>query len=247
MQTEPRKQVNVLIAIQARSTSTRFPQKIFKLIDKKSMLTHVIDRSKDCQFYIERPSNKIGIKVQIAILHPEGDNQIVSEFRNKGVVLISGDEQDVLSRYFKACDVIQPDYIVRLTSDCPLIPSGLISKHINTAVHNSLDYVNNVDEKCRLIADGHDCEVLSMKAVDWLRENAKTDEQKEHVTLAIRQAHGHNGLLCGFVATQFDTSKIKLSVDTPEDLEFVRAFYHSREYKKSLASNLYGRKYIYEY
>ena len=36
----------IIVIIQARSDSTRFPQKVLKLIQKKPMLWHVINRLK---------------------------------------------------------------------------------------------------------------------------------------------------------------------------------------------------------
>lgn len=238
---------NVLIAIQARSTSTRFPQKIYAMIGKKSVLNHVVDKAKDAQLYVERPSHKVSIKVSITILHPDGDNQLISNFRGSGVSLLAGDEHDVLSRYTKAMDIFQPDYCVRLTSDCPLMISGLISKHINTAVYNNLDYVNNVDERCRTIADGFDCEIMSKKAMDWLKDNATTADEKEHVTKALRDSTKPHDLKMGFVMSQLHTSKEKLSVDTPEDLELIRHIYDHHEFSKNSAMRIYGRNHVYIY
>ena len=179
-------QINVLIAIQARSNSTRFPQKIYQMIGKKMVLQHVIDQAKSAKIYIERPSKK-NIKCDIVVLHPEDDNQLISNFRNSGVLLLSGNEHDVLSRYIKAYNALKPAYIVRLTSDCPLILDFIISKHINVAVLNQYDYVSNVEESCRQSADGLDCEILSAKTMEWLSTQELTKDEKEHVTLAIRK------------------------------------------------------------
>jgi spore coat polysaccharide biosynthesis protein SpsF (cytidylyltransferase family) len=129
------------------------------------------------------------MKTVVAVLHPTDDAQLVTTFKQCGAMLIAGDEQDVLSRFVKAQELTNADYIVRLTSDCPLILDFIISKHINVAVLNDLDYVSNVDEQVRLVFDGMDCEILSKNALKWLDVNAKTKEHREHVTLALRQNH----------------------------------------------------------
>lgn len=237
-------QVNVLIAIQARSNSTRFPQKIYQLIGKKMVLQHVIDQAKSAKVYIERPSKK-NIKCDIVVLHPEDDNQLISNFRNSGVLLLSGNEQDVLSRYVKAYKSLKPNYIVRLTSDCPLILDFVISKHINVAVLNQYDYVSNVEESCRQVADGLDCEILSSRAIEWLSEQDLTDEEKEHVTLSIRKRRPPE-LRQAFVSSKFDTSSFKLSLDTKEDLDNIRDHYHKREFKLGIAMKTFGRNNIFE-
>ena len=240
------REVKVLIAIQARSNSTRFPQKIYQTVGKKMVLQHVIDQAKSSKIYLERPSHKTSIKCDIAILHPENDNQLITSFKYSGATLISGDEQDVLSRYIKAHKVTKADYVVRLTSDCPLILDFIISKHINVAVLNDLDYVNNVHELCRQSADGHDVEVLSSRAIQWLADNAKTPEEKEHVTIAIRNKNPPE-LRQGFVSSKFNTANMKLSLDTEADLAVIRSYFHEREHRMNLALKTYGRKNVYEF
>lgn len=237
--------VKVLIAIQARTNSTRFPQKIYQTVGKKMVLQHVIDQAKSAKLYVERSTHKKIIKCDIAVLHPTDDIQLITTFRNSGAQLIGGDEQDVLSRYVKAQKQTNADYIVRLTSDCPLILDFIISKHINVAVFNDLDYASNVEESVRLIFDGMDCEIMSRRALEWLNENADTDQFKEHVTQALRlRRPGH--LKFGFVSSKLDSSGLKLSLDTKEDLERIRAYFHEREFKMNLALKTFGRKNVYE-
>ena len=231
----------VLIAIQARSNSSRFPGKIYQTVGKKSVLNHVIDAAKAAKFYVERKSIQCGI----AILHPEADFKLVDHFSLDGILLIAGDEHDVLSRFIKAKKETKADYIVRLTSDCPLLLDYMISKHINVATINGYDYVSNVCEDFRQCADGFDVEVVSAKAIDWLEENARTKEHREHVTLAIREENPIE-LRKAFVSSKIDTSNMKLSLDTEEDLLKIRDYYHVRENKMNLAFKTYGRKNVFE-
>lgn len=232
----------VLIAIQARSNSSRFPGKIFEEIGRKMVLSHVIDAAKSAKIYVERAGK---VHCDVAILHPEGDTKIIEKFKNSGVLLISGPEHDVLTRYVSAQRLTLADYVVRLTSDCPLVFDFIISKHINVAVYNKLDYVSNVEESCRQIADGFDCEIMSANAIEWLAENAKTAEEREHVTLALR-TRDSRALSQGFVSSKMDTSDMKLSLDTKEDLDRIRSFYHRREHKMDNAILRFGRKRVYE-
>lgn len=231
----------VLIAIQARSNSTRFPGKIYEEIGNKMVLTHVIDAAKKAKKYCERGGK---IFCEIAVLYPDGDTRILDTFKSAGVLMIAGSEQDVLSRYLTAQRYTAADYVVRLTSDCPLIFPFIISKHINVAVYNRIDYVSNVDERCRMFADGLDCEVTSANALTWLSENAKTPEEREHVTIAIRSKG--SPLSKAFISSQLDTSGMKLSIDTKEDLDRVRSFYHGREYKMDSAVLTYRRDGVFE-
>jgi spore coat polysaccharide biosynthesis protein SpsF len=235
---------NVLIAIQARSNSTRFPQKIYQMIGENMCLQHVIDQCESAKYYLERLKQKNPVSCQIIIVHPEKDIQVISTFK-KTCDLLAGSEHDVLDRYLKAFDLYQPDYIVRITSDCPLILDFIISKHVYTAILNKLDYVSNVEESCRTSFDGTDCEILSKKAMEWLRVNAKTKEDREHVTTAIRRERPV-GIFQGFISFKLDSSNIKLSLDTPEDLQRIREYYHKRETKKNAALKIFGERAIFE-
>ena len=241
---ENKEKIFVIIAIQARSNSTRFPQKIYAQIGKKMCLQHVIDQAKSSKLYIERAIHKKEIRCEIVVVHPENDFQIITTFKPM-VNLIAGNEEDVLSRYIKVYDTHNPDYIVRLTSDCPLILDFIISKHINTAVLNELDYVSNVETSCRTSFDGTDCEIMSKNAMEWLKLNAVSDYDKEHVTTAIRRDRP-KGLQQGFISFKLDTSKMKLSLDTPEDLKNIRDYYHERETKMTNALVIFGKRGIYE-
>lgn len=236
--------IEVLIAIQARSNSTRFPKKIFEHIGDKRVLDHVIDQAKSAAEHVTRYTTKLKINCQVAVLHPANDNELIRSFRTSGAILIGGEEHDVLSRFVSAQSMTDADYVVRLTSDCPMMLDFVIAKHIHVAAFNSYDYVSNVDENCRFIADGFDCEVLSRKAIGWLDRFALSPSDKEHVTSAIRRLRP-DSLSQAFISSKLDTSRMKMSVDTREDLDRIREYYHDREHKMTVAKRLFGSS-VYE-
>ena len=51
-----------------------------------------------------------------------------------------GSESDVLDRFYQAVRNEKPDWIVRVTSDCPLIDPILVDKLIKFAHNNNRDY-----------------------------------------------------------------------------------------------------------
>lgn len=230
------RRTSVLIAIQARSTSTRLPNKVMKVVGAKPIVQHVIDTAKKSERYLNDKSASTGIYAKTALLIPTGDpvGEKVKYFVDD---IVYGDELDVLSRFKKAVEQYNPDYLVRLTSDCVLLNSNLVSKHIKLALDYELHYCSNVDERYRTYPDGFDVEVISKKAMEWLFENAKLPRHKEHVTLLFREnppvwAHNKIGHIIGFL----DLSGLKLSVDTEEDLTRVRAQFDSL-FNKIKASN----------
>jgi spore coat polysaccharide biosynthesis protein SpsF len=214
------------------------------MLGAKTLLQHVVDSCNNAAVYNNKYSAKRGILVETAILCPTGDD-IVEAFKGK-VLIHEGPEHDVLTRYAQAAKKFSADYIVRVTGDCPLIPSFLITKHINTALQNSHDYVSNIDERIRTAIDGFDCEVFSKRALDWIDENATSEYDRQHVTPLIRKSPPHWASI-GHVIGQVDLSDMKLSVDTLEDLERVKHHYDKIQNAQNTAERLFGRKCVYRY
>jgi len=220
--------ISVGIGIQARSTSARFPGKVFAAIGDHMMIEHVIYAAERSANYINKFTGKNGISVSIAVLTPVGD---AIKTRIKGrTLVVEGADADVLSRYGQWQHMGDKDYVVRITGDCPLIPHFVITKHIMTAIKNSYDYTSNVWEDYRMSPDGHDCEVLSRNALHWLLDHAQESADREHVTTLFRKKEPA-GFRVGHVLGHLDLSHIKISVDTEEELEFVRTEHDTLERK----------------
>ena len=201
------------IIIQARSTSKRFPGKIHEKIGQKTILQMVIDVCNKAAAYVNSYTSRHGVVCGVALAIPEGDE--VSKLYSR-YTIISGDENDVLSRYKKAADKLGSDFIVRITSDCPLIPDFIICKAINFATRDGLDYLTNADPRYRTSPDGHDVEVISRKLLDWLNENAN-EGHREHVTSYLIK-NRPSWAKCRNIVGYTDFSALKISVDTKEDL-----------------------------
>ncbi len=229
---------NIVIGIQARSTSRRFPRKVFEEIAGKPMLKHVMDACERAASYMNHHSHKTKTIVKVALLVPYGD-EICQVFRKK-THIIEGPEDDVLTRYKMLVDHYDADYVARITGDCPLIPAYLITKHIKTSVVNQYDYLSNVDEQVRTAADGTDCEVLSRRMIEHLDQTAKDPKEREHVTLRAR-SHPPEWAKIGHVVGFLNLAGFKLSVDTYEDLERVRQEYSKVRQAVEKAEALHGR------
>jgi spore coat polysaccharide biosynthesis protein SpsF len=224
------KKIGVLI--QARSTSSRLPGKIFEIIGKKPVLQHVIDACNKAAYFLSNEKARNPVDVKVALLIPLGD-KIGPIYKGK-VEIYEGSEDDVFSRYFDAFVINDFDYTVRITSDCVLIPPHIISRTIQIAMNNNLDYVENVEESIRTSPDGFDVEVLSKKAMIWLNNNISTKEEKEHCTIALRTKNPSE-IRRGHIVNYFDASSLKISIDTAEDLEKCRKEYDKLQ--RALFSN----------
>src|SRR5688500_7503846 len=113
--------MKVMIGIQARSGSTRLPRKAFELISGRTMMDRVIEAARAASRFIEDK----GHRCSVVVLTPKGD-PIVAEFSPR-VDVVEGPEQDVLARYRIAVETYNPDWIIRITGDCPLLPASLVA------------------------------------------------------------------------------------------------------------------------
>lgn len=233
----------VLIAIQARSSSSRLPGKCYEIVGQKRMLDRVIDSANSAAHFLNRKVEQTGRFVRTCLVVPEAD-EIENQFKSK-VPIIVGPLNDVLTRYKIAADRFKADYIVRITGDCPLIPDHIISKHITIALSNVYDYVGNSDPDCRTAIDGLDCEVFSSRMLEYLCSNAE-GEDREHVTTLCKRKFADGDLprtlRMATTIGHLDQSHIKLSVDTAQDLENVRVACESTMKKLSIGIDRYGKQ-----
>ena len=162
------------IIIQARSSSTRLPGKIFKKLPfggNLSVLDQVIKRVK---------RSKEAGEIIIATTEDVADKSVVEIADKNGVKWFRGSKYDVLARYYLAAKENNIDIVVRVTSDCPCIDSEIIDLVVSTQQRTKSDYVANCLE--RSYPHGLDTEVFTFDALSQAYKNAKKDHEREHVT-----------------------------------------------------------------
>lgn len=209
---------NIVIGIQARTGSTRLPNKVHLPLNGKSVLQWVIDAAFKAINRMEQVSRKTQTNITVCLLVPEKD-PIISIHQAQMDVL-AGHPTDVLSRYVAVQKRHNADYIVRITADCPLIPPFIIAKHIQFAIKTQKDFVTNC--MVRTFKEGWDVQVMSKRLLEWVETHAKNAVDREHVCTAIKavnfpfkDSEGKPNIL--HVLNQLDESGTHTSIDTPED------------------------------
>lgn len=204
--------IKVLIGIQARFNSVRFPGKSCLPFNKQ----HTIAGQVVNQALRAKPWLRNVADIQVALLLPRGEKM---PFPNKSVSYFYGEEHDVLSRYARANEEYKADWVVRLTGDCCWMTSHIIAKCIRAAISTNSDYTSNV--LVRSFMEGLDCEVMSAPLLEYLDAAATSDIDREHVTFkfvndvlkgtAPKQFRVHT------VLSEYDFSDIKTSIDTKDE------------------------------
>ncbi|KAF6246728.1 acylneuraminate cytidylyltransferase [Nitrosopumilus sp. b3] len=202
----------IVLIIQARTGSTRFPEKVLKLIQKKSMIWHVINRVKQIP--------KIDVIV-LATTKKKEDLVLVNIAKNNDIQYFQGKTHNVLDRFFQCAKKFNADIIIRITSDCPLIDPKLIQQMLHVYLNHDYDYLSNTIKPT--FPDGLDVEIFSFQALEQAFHSAKWKSEIEHVTPYIKK----NSKI--FKIFNYENKKnfsnIRLTVDEPLDLKLIRKIY----------------------
>lgn len=205
--------VKTLLITQARTGSTRLPGKVLLKVGGKELLNIHLERLSKCE--------KVD-HIIVATTKEFEDNVIADLCADWGMEVFRGDVEDVLDRFYKAAKGLEPEWVVRVTSDCPLVDPYLIDALIALAQVNDVDYCSNgIIEN---FPDGQDIEVFKFSALTVAWREAKLKSDREHVTPFIRKnASCSGGEL--FTAVNFpcvyDYSAVRMTVDEPKDFELI--------------------------
>lgn len=201
-----------VIIVQARMTSTRLPGKVLLPIAGRPMLAWQLDRLR-----------RVRGDVRLAVATTAGppDDPIVTLCSDMDVPVIRGSEDDVLDRYRTAARALAADPLIRITADCPLIDPGITRKVLELWEQDGADYASNTLE--RTYPRGLDTEVMSRAALEAAWEGATQAFEREHVTPFLYR-HPERFRLAN-LRSPFKESNRRWTVDTSEDLAFVRAIY----------------------
>ena len=219
--------MKVLAITQARYGSTRLPAKILKEVSGRTLL----------EIHLHRIlQSKLIDKLKIATTDEEGSKFIVAVADKVGVDYFKGSVEDVLTRFYDAAKSENPDYVVRLTSDCPLIDPSVIDEAIQFAIDGGYDYVRT-DAKC--FPDGLDTEVFKFSVLEKAFREANMASEREHVNPYIWKngtAEGGNMFKTANLQNRVGTysaSEYRITIDEPEDFEVIRSLIMALDIEKT--------------
>jgi spore coat polysaccharide biosynthesis protein SpsF (cytidylyltransferase family) len=218
-------ELKTILITQARTGSTRLPGKVLKEIGGKSLLQIHLDRLKNCKNISE---------IVVATTVNEEDNVIFDKAIEWGYTASRGSESDVLDRFYQSVKDKNPDWIIRVTSDCPLIDPVLVDEVITFVQENDRDYGANI--LVENFPDGQDIEVFKFSALEKAWKDAVLQSEREHVTSYIRNNSDFKGGDL-FSAVNYpcesNFSKIRMTVDESRDFDLIEILIDKLGAKKS--------------
>lgn len=192
---------------QARIGSTRLPGKVLKTIEGKTLLA----------FHLERAMQSKKVTTWKVATTDEADAfKIEDEAQKLQIPVFKGSLHDVLDRFYQAVRNENPDYVVRVTSDCPLIDPEVIDKTIAFCLEHNLDYHSNQSQE--MYPDGLDVEVFRFAKLEeaWLKADSAVD--REHVTPCIRK---NSNQKIEKIDLDRKYATLRITVDEPADFEVI--------------------------
>ena len=199
-----------LAIVQARMSSSRLPGKSVADVHGEPMLMLLLRRLQRAQ-EVER--------IIVATSTESADDRVDEVAREVVTDVHRGPLDDVLTRFVEAA-AGHPGPIARVTSDCPLIDPDVVDGVIRLFGRTpGCAYASNVEP--RSYPTGLDVEVFSRTTLEWADAETRDPADREHVTALVRRSQSR--LPSANLSCEEDLSDLRWTVDTPDDLEFVRA------------------------
>lgn len=201
-----------LVLIQARCGSSRLPNKIMKKIAGKTDLQWVIERVKRCKRIDE---------VMVITSIEKNNLPLIHLCTELGIRVFVGSENDVLDRYYQAAKLLQPEYVIRITADCPMFDWN----YLDMAIEQMSEETDYLAEFTESFPDGLDIEIMRYSALKCSWQEAVLASEREHVTQYIRkhpEKFVHQNLECPIK----NIGNKRWTLDEKEDFEMISLVYN---------------------
>ena len=219
-------------------SSSRLPGKILADIAGQPMLQRVFTRTSRAATVTE---------TIFATTTDASDDPVAEYCEFSGIPFTRGSQFDVLDRYYQTAKDLKADIVVRITADCPVIDPALIGDVVRTVTsgQSSADSVQ-FDFACnrlpppfqRTYPIGLDVEVCTFVALERAWKEAKEPQHREHTmpyfyegvkliteNRSLQTGTSPRGFRIALLNHTTDFGDYRWTVDTPEDLEFIRQVY----------------------
>ena len=193
--------------VQARSSSKRFPNKIFKKLGKLAIIERV---------YLNLKKSKKISKIIFATSTNRKDDAIELFCKGKKINFVRGSMDNVSSRFLLAIKKYDVNSFVRISCDSPLIDHRIIDKAILIFNKKKVDLVTNIFP--RTFPRGQSVEVLRSNILE--KSIINFDKlQREHVTKYFYD--NFKKFKIQNIKSKNNLSELRLCVDTKKDLFFL--------------------------
>jgi spore coat polysaccharide biosynthesis protein SpsF len=225
---------HVIAIIQGRMSSSRLPGKILADIAGQPMLQRVFIRTSRAATVTE---------TIFATTTDASDNPVAEYCDFSGIPFTRGSLYDVLDRYYQTAKQAKADVVVRVTADCPVLDPGLIDEVVRILLETGdwrFDFVANrlPPPFHRTYPIGLDVEACTFDVLEKAWNDGKEPQHREHVmpyfyegveletiNRQLQTGISPRGFNIALLHHTTDFGDYRWTVDTLEDLEFMRQVY----------------------
>jgi spore coat polysaccharide biosynthesis protein SpsF len=198
------------VILQARFASLRLPGKALAMIGSRSVLEHCLRRLLAGR----------GAEVVLATTTNPEDDQLEAVAVRLGVAVFRGEVDDVLGRYAEAASRYRLDPIIRATADNPAVDIDGPGRLLEALRDSGADYVREDGLPIGAAVEG-----ITYAALRRAAMAARLPYDREHVTTFVKKTvHGFR-LHCRPAPAALYRPDLRLTVDTPADLDQLQALF----------------------
>lgn len=202
--------MKTIVIIQARMGSSRLPGKILKPLGKHKVLNYVVERCRN----IEGVADVI---VATSILSQ--DDLVEQWCKEQEVSCYRGSEKDVLDRYVQCAKEHRPDYVMRVTADCPFVDYEMASEIMKQMEQKPVDIIDVQGGLPRGLA----VELISYGALCRIHEVGQEARHREHVTYYAYEYPEQFQRVAYQAPANRLYSELRITLDTEEDYQLIKA------------------------
>lgn len=211
--------MKIAVVIQARTGSTRLPNKVCLPVLGEPLLRRMIDRV----LLAKTPFDCV-----VATTVEAADDPVVDIGVRAGVHVVRGHPTDLVARHLTAARAVGADVVVKIPSDCPLIDPRVIDDVLGfyAANEDRFDFVSNLHPAS--YPDGNDVEVFSTELLARADREARRPLEREHTTPYFweRPDVFRIGNVVWGSGRNLSMSH-RFTIDYPEDHAFIQAVYEA--------------------
>jgi spore coat polysaccharide biosynthesis protein SpsF (cytidylyltransferase family) len=198
--------VSAAIVLQARMGSRRLPGKTLASLAGQTVLAHCVERLRFAS----------GLRVVVATTTRVEDDCVAREAEALGIATVRGPDEDVLARFVLAARQLSLTEIVRATADNPAVDLDAPRRVLDVLHATGADHVTEVG-----LPYGTAVEAVVVPALERAASLTAEPADREHVTAFLARDPRFVSLRAPAPAAVHRPG-LRLTVDTAEDLEFVR-------------------------
>lgn len=203
---------NIAILL-ARLDSKRLPNKHFKMIGNKFLIDHCLDRLLLGKMY----------KVVLATSDRSVDNPLDAWAKERNIGLYRGDAVDIKQRIAGCISEFEATFFARVNADSPFVDAVLLDDGFNVLSRTNADLYTNLFP--RSYPYGYSVEIF--KSSTFIKTISSNTELEDVSSYFYKHSEKFSIINKYLENSTFD--KVRLTVDTEEDLERMRAAYKKTE------------------